>query len=98
MLGLFPYFTYPGLTMMGVFIVVFFLFRYISLASIVSAGLFPVADWGYARWLGWDALGAQLPLMIVAIVIAVLIVLKHRSNIARLIKGVEPKFGQRPTG
>src|SRR3954463_13561751 len=42
MLGLFPYFTLPGVITVLVFIVVFVTFRYVSLGSIASAIAFPI--------------------------------------------------------
>jgi len=92
MLGLFPYFTYPGLALIGLFIVVFALTRYISLASIIGAAMFPAAYVGFGMWLGWDVFGKQIPLLGASVLIALLIVLKHRTNIGRLIAGTEPKF------
>ena len=95
LLGLWPYYTIPGLIGAGVWIITFKLSRYVSLASIVGSVAFPVAYViiGLAR--GWDVLGAQLPLLVFAVVMAGLIVFKHRSNIARLRAGTEFR-GSRP--
>src|SRR5258708_1019674 len=41
-LGLFPYYTLAGLIAMGVWIVLFLALRYVSVASIVAAVVFPV--------------------------------------------------------
>jgi glycerol-3-phosphate acyltransferase PlsY len=91
MLGLVPYYTLPGLIAIGLFVVVFFATRYISLASIVAASAFPI----FYVLLGWNRhwpmFGNQLPLLICACVLALLIVVKHRSNIGRLIAGTESK-------
>jgi glycerol-3-phosphate acyltransferase PlsY len=57
---------------------------YVSVASIVSAALFPVA-----AWLIHDAHG---PLLIADIGLAAFIVWKHRTNIQRLIAGTENRF------
>src|SRR5437868_1776433 len=43
MLGLYPYFTLPGVCAIGAFLIVFFIWRYISLGSIVGAMVLPVA-------------------------------------------------------
>ncbi len=46
-----------------------------------------------SRWAdGWDELG---PLVGVAWLFAGLIVVRHRANIGRLMKGTEPKIGRR---
>jgi len=95
MLGLFPYFTWPGLLAIVVFIIVFYVFRYVSLASMTSACAFPVLYAIFGRLNGWPILSDQLPLLVFAIVIALLIVLKHRANIGRLIAGTENRAGAR---
>jgi glycerol-3-phosphate acyltransferase PlsY len=94
MLGMFPYFTYPGLAAIGAFIVLFMLTRYVSVGSMGAAIFFPVAYLAIGRTLGWDILGAQLPLLVFAVLVAVLIVYKHRGNIARLMAGTENRFVQ----
>ncbi|MGH7516824.1 MAG: glycerol-3-phosphate 1-O-acyltransferase PlsY [Gemmatimonadales bacterium] len=59
---------------------------YVSLASIVSAALFPLA-----AWLLHDARGAVLA---ADIGLAAFIVWKHRSNLRRLMRGTENRFGK----
>ena len=92
MLGLWPYFTWPGLVAIALFIVVFYVWRYISLGSITGATAFPVAYLIIGLSRGWPVLGSQLPLMIFGLLMAGLIVYKHRANIARLRAGTEPRF------
>lgn len=58
--------------------------RTVSLASMVSAGLAPLALW---------ALGYPEPFIVLGLLIALLIIWRHRENIRRLISGTEPKFG-----
>ncbi|HET8624842.1 MAG TPA: glycerol-3-phosphate 1-O-acyltransferase PlsY [Gemmatimonadales bacterium] len=60
---------------------------YVSVASIVSAALFPLA-----AWLLHDARGAVL---IAETGLAAFIVWKHRANIQRLLAGTENRFGKR---
>jgi glycerol-3-phosphate acyltransferase PlsY len=91
-LGLWPYFTWPGAIAIGVFLVVFFIWRYISLGSIVAAATVPVAYVAIGVARGWPVFGSQLPLLIFAIVMALLIIYKHRSNIARLRAGTENRM------
>jgi acyl phosphate:glycerol-3-phosphate acyltransferase len=75
-----------------VWIIVFYTFRYVSLASIVFAGTLPlftgiliatdttaIRDYGAIEL--WIATG-----------VSILIVLRHHSNISRLLKGTEHKF------
>jgi glycerol-3-phosphate acyltransferase PlsY len=72
--------------------VVFFPTRYVSLGSISAACAFPVLYVVLAQIRNWPMTGSQLPLLIFACVIALLIVWKHRTNISRLLKGTENKF------
>jgi glycerol-3-phosphate acyltransferase PlsY len=95
-LGLYPYFTLPALGAIATFIVVFYAWRYVSLASIVSAISLPAWYVGLGLWRGWDIAGTQLPLLIVAVLFALMVVMKHRGNIARLRAGTEPKFVKKP--
>ena len=89
LLGLWPYYTLPGLVTIAVFIVLFFATRYISVGSLGSAVTFPLAYLAMAFFFGWDPLGGQLPLLIFAILISALVIIKHRSNIAGF--GREPR-------
>lgn len=58
--------------------------RVSSLASLIAAALAPV----FAR-----LAGADRSVVIVAAVMALLIYVRHRENIARLVKGEEPRIG-----
>ncbi len=97
-LGLFPYFTVPGSLALVVFLVSLKVSRYISLSSIVAAVAFPVLYVGVALLRGWPVFGEQLPLLGFALLVAAMIVYKHRSNIARLRAGTEPRVDQRRDG
>jgi glycerol-3-phosphate acyltransferase PlsY len=80
-----------ALTGLAVFIVVFAIWRYVSLASIVAAVVFPIL----ALVLGRDRL---TPLFAtVLILIPALVILKHRQNIVRLLHGTEYRFGKAKT-
>lgn len=65
------------------FFVVLFAFNYVSLASMTAGVLFPF----YLRF----CFGAEPDLVIFGIVIAILLIITHRKNIKRLVKGVESK-------
>jgi acyl phosphate:glycerol-3-phosphate acyltransferase len=91
-LGLYPFFTVAGLGAMVVWIVVFVAFRYVSLASMAGAAAFPLTFLVIGRLNGWDPFGRQLPLLLFAILVTALIVIRHRSNIARLRAGTENKI------
>jgi len=93
LLGLWPYYTIPGLVGAAVWIVSFKVWRYVSLSSILGAVAFPVAYVCIGLALRWDVFGSQLPLLVFAVVMAALITYKHRSNIARLRAGTELRAG-----
>jgi len=67
----------------GVWIVVFLLFRYASLASIVAASSLPVAA---------ALLGESWPVISFAAGAALAVLVLHRGNIARLRAGTENRF------
>jgi acyl phosphate:glycerol-3-phosphate acyltransferase len=93
-LGLFPYYTIPCLCAAAVWGSVFWWKRYISLASIVGSIAFPIIYFCIALAAGWDPLGKQLPLLIFAWLVPIMIVYKHRGNIARLRAGTENRFAK----
>jgi acyl phosphate:glycerol-3-phosphate acyltransferase len=72
----------------GVWIIVFLLFRYASLASILAAVSLPIAA---------ALLGESWPVIIFAIAAALAVVVLHRGNIARLRSGTENRFRFRRT-
>lgn len=71
-----------------IFAIVLLLFRFVSLASIVSAASVPV----FFRFLAQDAPYWHT---IASLAIALLVIVKHHSNIARLAGGSERKMGQK---
>ncbi|MNS71622.1 putative glycerol-3-phosphate acyltransferase [compost metagenome] len=79
-----------GLMAAATWLIVAFALRYSSLAALVAAALTPL----YAL-LPLPALGLPAPMsiLILAIFTAVLIYIRHHENIARLLKGAEPKIG-----
>ena len=97
MLGLWPYFTLPGFLAIVVFIIVFMATRYVSLSSMLGACSFPILYVIVGTLHGWNPLHEQRPLLIFSILIAAMIVYKHRTNIQRLLDGTENRFAKKPT-
>jgi acyl phosphate:glycerol-3-phosphate acyltransferase len=60
--------------------------RYVSLASLLAAACVP---------LGAVMLGAPRPTVLAALAVAVIVILRHHANIARLRAGTESRLGQR---
>lgn len=77
-----------GVTFVG-WLVVVGLTRYISLASIAAAIAVPT------MMIAWKSLAVPVAYQAVAVVAGALIIVKHRSNIKRLVNGTESRVGQR---
>jgi glycerol-3-phosphate acyltransferase PlsY len=71
-----------------VFAIVLLASRFVSLASIVSTASIPL----FFRYLTRDAPFWHI---VISIGIAIAVILKHHSNIARLVQGTERKLGQK---
>jgi acyl phosphate:glycerol-3-phosphate acyltransferase len=69
---------------LAVFVIVIVVFRIVSLASIAAALTLPPAT---------AALGCPRAYVLLAIVMAALVLLRHRENIGRLVRGEEPAIG-----
>ena len=78
-----PWAVLPSIAL---FIVMVFAFRYVSLGSITAAGTFPLFTYLF-----------NYPLLVVVGAIAggALIIIKHHSNIRRLLAGTENRIGRK---
>jgi acyl phosphate:glycerol-3-phosphate acyltransferase len=88
-LGVFLALTWPSaLGGLLVFVLIFALTRYVSLASIAAALTIPLLAFYFLRpWTHIMAFGfVSLPLLVIA---------KHHANIQRLLQGTENRFGRR---
>jgi len=84
----------PLLTALAVWVAVFYISRYVSLASILAAAFLPAACWLYGlAGIGRKASATELGLLVL---LAVLTILKHASNIKRLCNGTENRFEKKP--
>jgi glycerol-3-phosphate acyltransferase PlsY len=77
----------PSLIALGVFVVVLFVWGYVSLASLSAATVLPLI-------IGWSE-GVGSPLFAVSAVVAAFVFWTHRGNIGRLRRGEEPRFGKK---
>ncbi len=73
------------------FVLIVLATKYISLGSIMCMLLYPIILDRVSRLL----VGHTSPFIIIAILMAVLIIVKHHENIGRLLKGTESKFSFR---
>jgi len=74
------------LVVLGIWILVFAVSRYVSLASIIGAFWLPIFVWVFSY-------GDRL--VVIAMVLTALAIYKHKSNIQRLIAGTENRFGKK---
>ena len=94
-LGLWPYFTLCALIALVVWIVVVLIWHYVSLASICAAVVFPIAlVLGILAVPNWHPTNLW-PLLIAAVVIPILVIVRHRENIRRLAAGTENRVRSR---
>ena len=100
LLGAFPILAVPAFAAALVWGVVFRSFRYVSLASIAAAAAMPIA---VPLWLvlaprvgsGAPSAHAWSSALTISMVLAALVIYRHRSNIARLRAGTEPRASRR---
>lgn len=83
----------PMLITAIVFLAVLYTTRYMSLASIAGALALVISGWMF-RIFNIDA-APSLPVFLFSLAVAALIIIKHRSNIQRLLNGTEPKLGKK---
>ena len=73
-----------GLMLLGVFLVIVLITRYVSLSSITACVVFPIAAF---------VKGNAIVFTVFATILALLAISRHRANIIRLINGTESKIG-----
>jgi len=73
---------FVALTCIGVFLVVLYLTRYVSLSSILGAIMLPIC----VLWI-WNE--DELTYRIFTLLVAAMVIITHQKNISRIIKGAE---------
>ena len=79
-----------GVATLGVFILMITLFRIVSLASITAALSLPLL-----MFISFQNSNTSLPFLVISLLAMALVFWRHRENIIRLMKGEEPKIGQK---
>lgn len=88
LLGIAPLAMLGGL---GVWLLFFFAFRFVSLASIMSGvGVVATMLIQMSRTGSWDGVMLGFGLLVM-----ILVIVRHRSNIGRILAGTEPKAGRK---
>ena len=86
LIGIAPYsFIFTGL----LWIVLFYSTRYVSAASVIASAALPVSSFIFSKTGIWPL---SAPFQIFLLVLAIVTIAKHHSNIGRLINGTEHKF------
>ena len=80
------------LVVLATWLVFFYSTRYVSIASITAAIAIPIAVWLLV--VRGNSHGSYM--LIFSIAVSLLVVLRHKTNIARLIAGTEPRFTKKP--
>jgi len=104
MMGIYPFLTWPVFGALLVWIIIVRIFRMISLASILAAFSLPI--WLLISRIPRDAdiesshnliteSQKVWPFFIITIALALLILLRHRTNISRILKGTEPTISKK---
>ncbi len=87
-LGVLLAFAWPaGLAACATWLLIAGLLRYSSLAGLVALAAAPLYIWLFTR---------DLQLLELSAVLAAMVWIRHRVNIVRLLKGEEPKIGEKP--
>ena len=85
--GMFLGLAWPvGLASFGVFLLTLWLFRIVSLSSVLAAVSLPLL------MISFSGIGSYI---LIALVAMGLVLWRHRSNLARILEGSEPKVGQK---
>lgn len=97
MAAMWPLLTVPALVALVVWFVTLRISGYVSIASMLAAVSLPVGAAVAAiqsdRGAGVEALSHSLPILSITTALAILVIYRHRGNIARLRRGEEPKLG-----
>lgn len=91
-LGIYPYFTVAMAVALVGYAVARLATGLVSVGSLTIAIVFPLSFFVYMRTMGLS-LAEFWPLLAVAVLLAILIVVRHRANIVRLLRGEELRVG-----
>ena len=79
-----------GLATLGVFILILTLFRMVSLASVSASLALPLI-----MFMSFDNSSISIPFLVISLLAMTLVIWRHRGNIIRIVKGEEPRIGQK---
>jgi glycerol-3-phosphate acyltransferase PlsY len=88
-LGIYPYYTVAMVAALALYAIVRFTTGLVSLGSLTIAVAFPLAFFIYVGLRPHVSLSVYWPLAAVAVLLGAMIIIRHRSNITRLLRGEE---------
>lgn len=91
-LGLWPYYTICAAAAIIVWVVVAMVWRYVSLASIAGSIAFLITLILAVTLIPTWNISTLWPLLVVAVIIPLMVIIRHRQNINRLLAGAESKI------
>ena len=97
-LGIFPYYTVAMVAALVLYAVVRFGTGWVSAGSLTIAVAFPAAFFVYVGVDSELSLSVFWPLAVVAVLLGLLIIIRHSSNIARLFRGEEMRLSADDSG
>ena len=75
-----------GLSVLIVWAIAFIIWRYSSLAALIAASIAPISAWFLLPYKGYAA---------TALILALFLIWRHRTNIQKLLSGSESGFGKK---
>ena len=95
LLAIFPFTTIPALAALAIWLITLRAARMVSLASCAAALSLPITVLVMLliRW-PFDQLTTAIPFLAVTTLLAVLVLIRHRPNLARIRTGTEPKVSR----
>ena len=78
-----------GLATLGVFLLMIFIFKIVSLASVTASLALPLI-----MFLSFNDSNFSSPYFLISLLAMALVIWRHRDNIIRIINGKEPKIGE----
>lgn len=96
-LGLWPYYTISSVVAFAIWVIVVLAWRYISLASIIAAVAFPITLILIIALTPGSHFVNLWPLLTAALLIPIMVIVRHRENIKRILEGTESKISKEKT-
>ncbi|MCQ2458937.1 MAG: glycerol-3-phosphate 1-O-acyltransferase PlsY [Ruminococcus sp.] len=84
--------------LLAIFAVILALSKYVSLSSIISSAMCPLATFLMSWIVDGCTFGRSFLYMVLSLPMAAMVIIMHRSNVQRLLKGTENRFSFKTSG